>query len=910
MAVLKDLIVHGNSRFINTAQFDRLEANTGKFHYIEAASGSIDELTSKHIITQVLDVEKELHTKEWTNANIANIGGTFYIAPTVITKNTSPKIAFSGNASSGYTVAVNGTFATNFIKPGKNTSATNWTSGSEILLTGTVSNGTVDFPMGTLMGTLSGTHTVSASGTSKTITIVNVTDSKGNKDILQEIINIFGTSQVNWLDGQLSLKTLGTAPIGILLTSMGTDNKTYMDIYGGQNANGKPNVRIGDLNGISATINGKTRTLEGWGIFTDNGYFEGEVTATVGYIGGFTIGATNLYNSKTSLTGSTAGIFISTTGIAGGAGNSWWIKSDGTFQFGGTSGVRYDGSTLTVPAANVSGALTAATISADKLTAGTINSSILTANNIVTDTITMGTAGSNSYIYVSKNNKSTAINGETKNWRIILGNVFGVSEAGYLTATSGTIGGYSLTANYLQATDGTTGMSVADNSTTASWAFWAGGNNTNTAKFRVTHEGILYATGAIISGALSTGTKTSSTSGTGTYIDSSGNIYSGSGSTNNFQVTSTGILTATEAILKSVSLRDSNNKTRAAIDTNGLHVYDSNGNVKADFGTNIVLYGGSTTTSGNLLIQNNQIVLRDNTRELFTVKTNEEIISVNYSIEQVALLTGEIYCEFQAGRTISTVKSVTFAYTVNGTQRLQTYNSEATAPSGTSATYFNSLSIKASSDKTKIICSFAPKSNSTIVNYVTVTFTTADVTSYILAGSYPNLSHSHILKLGNGTSTSSTANALAVGWDGTGHFSGDVIAYCMSDSKGGISLGEYKPAGYYSWGDGSQSAGTERYIEVEAYRCGRMVQLTAVLQPWDINVGSGSNICNLNINGSGIPKPPDNVSGVAYYGARPIIGTLWNDGSTLRLTIRNLGTTAFSVTDSALRLSIVYMTEY
>lgn len=71
---------------------------------------------------------------------------------------------------------------------------------------------------------------------------------------------------------------------------------------------------------------------------------------------------------------------------------------------------------------------------------------------------------------------------------------------GTIVSTYGEIGGYSLDANYLKSIDGTTGISVADNSTTENWAFWAGGTTTSTAKFRVDHSGVLYATGAQISG--------------------------------------------------------------------------------------------------------------------------------------------------------------------------------------------------------------------------------------------------------------------------------------------------------------------------------------------------------------------------------------------------------------------------
>ena len=54
-------------------------------------------------------------------------------------------------------------------------------------------------------------------------------------------------------------------------------------------------------------------------------------------------------------------------------------------------------------------------------------------------------------------------------------------------------------------------------------------------------------TGNVNATSLSTGTKTASTTGKGTYIASDGAIYSGTGNSNYFQVSNTGVLTATEA---------------------------------------------------------------------------------------------------------------------------------------------------------------------------------------------------------------------------------------------------------------------------------------------------------------------------------------------------------------------------
>lgn len=77
---------------------------------------------------------------------------------------------------------------------------------------------------------------------------------------------------------------------------------------------------------------------------------------------------------------------------------------------------------------------------------------------------------------------------------------------GSITATSGAIGSFTLDSTYLQSSDKTVGLSA----TASDWAFWAGGTNTNNAKFRVNHAGQLWATSATITGNI---TATSGTIG-------------------------------------------------------------------------------------------------------------------------------------------------------------------------------------------------------------------------------------------------------------------------------------------------------------------------------------------------------------------------------------------------------------
>lgn len=107
---------------------------------------------------------------------------------------------------------------------------------------------------------------------------------------------------------------------------------------------------------------------------------------------------------------------------------------------------------------------------------------------------------------------------------------------GVINANSGKIGSFTLDNKYMQSTDETVGLSPTD----VNWAFWAGGTSMSTAKFRVNHAGVLYATGANISGNI---TATSGTigncsieNGTLNITNASSNyaVFEGNGKTNGY----------------------------------------------------------------------------------------------------------------------------------------------------------------------------------------------------------------------------------------------------------------------------------------------------------------------------------------------------------------------------------------
>lgn len=548
MAVLKDLIVHGPSRFLNGINVDAVHANlidadNGVFKTITTTTLDAETITTDMLnatnarVSQTLTVDGTISTNKWEAANIANIGGNFYISPTgkadsgtiTITKTGSTTI--NGIAVGVYTLVVG---SASFGVTSTNSTIWGPTSNnqSKVIFTGSIAySNSKKYPLGTCNGTMTALSVGTNTLTGFTITGVNspALDIFFKEVGVTSISNIACSGYEMQISVYQSYSNSALRPIGILLTSYGKEKRQYIDIYNGENQLGDSNtgfadpaVRIGLLDGLPNIVtNGGSDTLPGgWGIYTTNGFFKGKIVANAGTIANFTINGsklysnnhsayntattgiyigddyisfgnggvtyfntsgtgkvgpwvlttTALYNSKSSYNNSNAGIYIGTDYIAGGAGDNWWIKSDGKFQFGGANGVTYNGTTLTVPAANVSGALTAATIDASKINAGNIAAERMQTNLI------------------------SAVNAV-------------VSDLSALTAT---IGGFAIDSSSIH-TNGVAVTSNADNSIALSSADFTRTINSISRgglrfaigdKFGVTGDGVIYASSADISGSI------------------------------------------------------------------------------------------------------------------------------------------------------------------------------------------------------------------------------------------------------------------------------------------------------------------------------------------------------------------------------------------------------------------------
>lgn len=183
----------------------------------------------------------------------------------------------------------------------------------------------------------------------------------------------------------------------------------------------------------------------------------------------------------------------------------------------------------------------------------------------------------------------------------IVWNGSALSITGAVTATSGTIGGWTIGATDLTAGSGSTytGMSVAGGSVPA---FWAGNATPSSAPFKVTQAGVLTATNVVITGGALAGWTIDSTNGLTLGSTSSTRgistgataFYAGNATPSSapFRVSSTGALTATSATI-----------TGAITATSGSFTGDvTTGNIIATGGTvggwaigSTTLVGGSVT---------------------------------------------------------------------------------------------------------------------------------------------------------------------------------------------------------------------------------------------------------------------------------------------------------------------------
>ena len=289
--------------------------------------------------------------------------------------------------------------------------------------------------------------------------------------------------------------TDGTKPAGSLITSHPDQGDSWIAIGAKQGNNpayiaiksgGKVIIEGGSID-VTATTNLSITSGKALQIATDGTLTIGK-TGQLFTIGGSTVNnVTNsyIYNGMTSLSDTTNnGIYLGTDGIALGK---------GTFKVT-NAGV------LTATSATISGSITATSGEIAGWTIGTIS---LTGNKVglaktTNDTdiaIWAGNATASSAKFkVAQNGKVTITDASIE---IKSGNTtnFQVTDTGSLTAKTGQIAGWNFNSTQFTAGTGSNAVGVSTGDT----AFWAGGTNSG-APFRVSKAGALTATSGTIGG--------------------------------------------------------------------------------------------------------------------------------------------------------------------------------------------------------------------------------------------------------------------------------------------------------------------------------------------------------------------------------------------------------------------------
>ena len=355
------------------------------------STGNITTLKTADVTADNVTVNNVLKSSKWDISNVANLANDFMVAPTI-------KISSSGTV----TIASLNTTAKTCRLTFSDSSQINsdefagckWYAGSKVRVTFTV-NGTLN---SNILGTIVNNMNTTAGTLVVDVTLDNTTNlANGTYEADDSTIMLYEISN----SGTLS-------PVGIRMTAYGTNNSSYIDMYGGTTTTDytHPIVRIGRLNGI--TFNGKTFGTDEelpavWGIYTRNGYFEGAIIANEGKIGEWTIDAKKIY---TGTWGSNNSAMVSpgTTSTDGAKSIGGSDSIDGwTFTSGANFGVTKTGA-LYANDVNISGAVNATALHVGSSTS--TNHLIYENNNIDLQTDWLRFDNSTSTVIIGEDNNN------------------------------------------------------------------------------------------------------------------------------------------------------------------------------------------------------------------------------------------------------------------------------------------------------------------------------------------------------------------------------------------------------------------------------------------------------------------------------------------------------------------------
>ena len=405
-------------------------------------------------ILNELTVLSTLRAKEYELDHVQNLGGTFMVSPSFICTEGSTSVTVSAISGSEVTFVIkdNATLTKTEI------ATASWVLNSQIKLSGKIGNA--------ILANATGTITKSVDTNNHTITVkVDV----GSSAVGNFTVNTtYSGSQVSKL-ALMMFRNASGYRLGIYLESYSSENKKpVINIFDGSGTD--PKVVLGKLDG-TPKVNNVSPT--GYGLYSDNAFLKGTIIATSGTIGGFTLSTDSIQNGTFGQDGSVM--------MSLGSNNSASIGDSGningwTFTAGSKFGVTKNGAMYAT---------------SGKIGGFNIDSTYLQSSD---KTVGLSASASDWAFWAGGAGTDTAkfrVNHAGKLW------ASNATIAGNITATSGKIGKYNITNNYLISGSGSTCTGMGGDQ-----AFWAGSDSSSNAPFHVSYDGSLYASKANISGTI------------------------------------------------------------------------------------------------------------------------------------------------------------------------------------------------------------------------------------------------------------------------------------------------------------------------------------------------------------------------------------------------------------------------
>lgn len=477
---------NGNKVLFNTS--------SAKFTVPVAINNS---LAANNITATNVTVNDTLKAFKYELNTIQDLGGEFCVAPTIYIQS-GAKVQVNKDSATTIVVSIQDT---NAIKS-DTIQGVRWAEKSKIKFQGKINglsircNGVMKSKLNTVQNTMSLTLTVDSNiANSFSTSVANATSYSDISVMLYQRVTKNSQAKDVYY------------PVGIRMSATGSTNAApYLDIWGSKSSSDPdtvytvPSVRLGYLGDISMTLNGSSISCNGYGLYADNVYLNGTIISNSGTIGGFRLDANSLHNGAW---GTDKSVLMCTgTATAKSVGGSSTING-WCFTAGSKFGVTTSGD-LYASNANISGTITSekGTIGSFKLdstylqssdktvglsassanwafwaggsTAKTAKFRVTQAGELVAKNITAtgGMIGkyiiTDTYLQTGTESTCTGIGGNQAFWA---GNgssndaPFRVSYAGALvatnatisgdiTATSGKIGGCSITKGVLKVASG------------------------------------------------------------------------------------------------------------------------------------------------------------------------------------------------------------------------------------------------------------------------------------------------------------------------------------------------------------------------------------------------------------------------------------------------------------------------